>query len=217
MACMHTQGVLTSVTAALCCVSMPQRVTFMLQVALKAVQRRLNSHSTGMENATEIQRLQGALDQASLQYKQLLEQFTRLQEKAAALSSSAQSSTQLQAANAVLVQDFERSQAQFKRSEQQLQQSQEQLRQHMQKALKMQQLVENLSKAAADMHSVVEQAEISSQAQSASNLRAVHDTVHNKLSRHESHSSDSDFSSSELLLPTLWKPQRERHIAPTGF
>ena len=214
---MHTQGVLTSVTAALCCVSMPQRVTFMLQVALKAVQRRLNSHSTGMENATEIQRRQGALDQASLQYKQLLEEFTRLQEKAAAFSSSAQSSTQLQAANAVLVQDFERSQAQLKRSEQQLQQSQEQLRQHMQKALKMQQLVENLSKAAADMHSVVEQAETSSQAQSASNLRAVHDTVHNKLSRHESHSSDSDFSSSELLLPALWKPQRERHIAPTGF
>lgn len=191
-----------------------------MQVALKAVQRRLNSSSTDeSQNVDEIRRLQGALHQASLQYKQLLLQFAQFQEKSAAHMTSTEDLAQLHASIAGLKADFKQSQAQLQQSQQQLQQSQEQLKQHMQENEKMQLLVEKLGKAAAELHAVVERAEATPQAgfSARHNLQAVHDAVHDKLSRYESHSSESEFSSTELLLPALWKPQKERHIAPTGF
>lgn len=188
------------------------------------MQRRLVSSSTDdSQSIDEIRRLSGALHQASLQYKQLLLQFAEFQEKSAAHKTSAEDLAQLYASTAGLKADFKQSQAQLQQSQQQLQQSQEQLKQHMQESEKMQLLVEKLGKAAAEMHAVVERAEAAPQARAAGgfsarhNLQAVHDAVHEKLSRYESHSSESEFSSTELLLPALWKPQKERHIAPTGF
>ncbi len=188
------------------------------------MQRRLNSSSTDeSQSVDEIRMLQGALHQASLQYKQLLLQFAQFQEKSAAHKSSTEDYAQLHASNAGLKADFKQSQAQLQQSQQQLQQSQEQLKQHMLENEKMQLLVEKLGKAAAEMHAVVERAEAAPQPRAAAgfsarhNLQAVHDAVHDKLSRYESHSSESEFSSTELLLPALWKPQKERHIAPTGF
>ena len=194
------------------------------QVALKAIQRRLNSSGTDeSQSVDEIRRLQGALHQASLQYKQLLLQFAQFQEKSAAHKTSTEDLAELYASNAGLKADCKQSQAQLQQSQQQLQQSQEQLKQHMLENEKMQLLVEKLGKAAAEMHAVVERAEAAPQPRAAAgfsarhNLQAVHDAVHDKLSRYESHSSESEFSSTELLLPALWKPQKERHIAPTGF
>ena len=195
-----------------------------LQVALKAVQKRLNSSSTdGSQHLDEVRRLQGALQQASVQYKQLLGQFTHLPGDKAQCKTSTEGLTRLQTANRELKTDFERSHAQLQESQQQLRHSQEQLQQHMQENEQLRQLTEKLSKAASEMHAMIDRAEALPLVPTAGgfsarhNLQAVHDAVQNKLSRYDSNSSESVFSSTELLLPALWKPQRERHIAPTGF
>ena len=188
------------------------------------MQRRLNSSSTDeSQSIDEIRKLQGALHQASLQYKQLLLHFAQFKEKATAHTTSTEDFAQLHNSHAGLKADFKQSQAQLQQSQQQLQQSQKQLKQHVQENEKMQLLVDKLGKAAAEMHAVIERAEAAPQARAAGgfsarhNLQAVHDAVHDTLSRYESNSSESEFSSTELLLPALWKPQKERHIAPTGF
>ena len=118
------------------------------QVALKAIQRRLNSSGTDeSQSIDEIRRLQGALHQASLQYKQLLLQFAQFQEKSAAHKTSTEDLAELHASNAGLKADCKQSQAQLLQSQQQLQQSQEQLKQHMLENEKMQLLVDKLGKA----------------------------------------------------------------------
>ena len=189
-----------------------------LQVALKVVQRRLNnSHSD-----TEVKRLQGALHQASIQHKRLLDQFPLLQERVAAQNCSTSALTQLQGANNALAKDLKESQQKLKQKQHQLQHSQEKLTHHTQEIDGLQQLVEKLSKAAAHMHELIDRTDMLSHVQAPFSpnprhaLQAVHDAVQSKLSRYESNSSGSDFSSTELLLPVLWKPDRERHLAPTG-
>jgi len=200
-------------------------------VALKALQRRLHSSAPDDSHSLDdVSQLQGALHQASAQYRQLLEQFVHVQHNANTHRSTAVELTHMQVANDALTEDLNQSQMQLKHSQQhleeskkQLQQSKEQLRQHAQESDRLQQLVEKLSKAAAEMHAVIKRVDASGRAQAAvsldnrHNLQAVHTAVQNKLSRYDSKSSDSDFSSTELLLPALWKPQRERHIPPSGF
>lgn len=171
----------------------------------------------------EIGRLQGALQEASTEYKQLLEQCVRRQVRQGSSEGRVANLTTLQAANKALTLALAESQQQVLQSQQRLQQSQEQLQRYVRETGKLQQLVEKLSKAVADMHGAVEKADCLGQKQGAintnsnNNLQAVHDAVQRNLSRYESNSSECTFSSSDILLPALWKPQRERHIAPTGI
>ena len=192
------------------------------------MQKRLNSsNSSGADekaaHLAEIGRLQGALQQANAEYKQLLAQCSRCQERGGSSQGRAVSLTELQAANKTLTQSLAESQQQVVQSQRHLQQSQEQVQRYVQETSKLQQLVEKLSKAVADMHGAVEKADCSGQKHGVisthvnNNLQAVHDVVQRNLSRYESTSSESTFASSDILLPALWKPQRERHIAPTGF
>lgn len=163
----------------------------------------------------EIARLQGALQQADTEYKKLLEQCC-IQERTGSNKNNAAGHTKLQAANQALTQDLAD-------SKQHLQRSQEQLQRYVQETDKLQQLVKKLSEAVADMHGAVEKADCVGQQHGAvsthahRNLQAVHAAVQRNLSRYESKSSECKFSSSDILLAALWKPQRERHIAPTGF
>lgn len=185
-----------------------------------------NSSSTHEKAAhlTEIGRLQGALQQADIEYKQLLEQCNRRQERGGSSQGRAVSLTELQTANKALTQDLAESHHQVMQLQRHLKQSQEQVQRYVQETSKLQQLVEKLSKAVADMHGAVETAQCSGQKPGVistrvnnNNLQAVHDAVQRNLSRYESTSSGNTFASSDILLPALWKPQRERHIAPTGF
>ena len=189
------------------------------------MQRRLNSSNSNTEevaNLTEFSKLQGALQQASIEFQQLLVQYKR-QQNGAHSRDAAASLAKLQTKNKALIKDLAESQQQVQQSQQQLQQSQGKLQQYIQETDKLQHLVGKLSKTVAEMHTMVEKAEASGQEQGNAvfsarhNLQAVHDAVHNKLSRYDSNSSGSEFSTSDILLPALWKPQRERHIAPTGF
>lgn len=198
-----------------------------LQVALRAMQKRLNSSSTaeGAPHLAEVGRLKGALRQADTEYRKLLEQGRR-QERTASTKDSVMGCAQLQASNKALKQDLADSQQQAKQARQHLQQSQEQLQRYVQETEKLQQLVKKLSEAVAGMHGAVEKADGLGQKQGSmgthihNNLQAVHDAVQRNLSRYESESPECRFSSSDILLPALWKApraQRERHIAPTGF
>ena len=195
-----------------------------LQVALKAVQKRLNSSNISIEEAakmSEISKLQGALQQASTEYQQLLVQYKSQQESDARSRGAAVRLTKLQTTNKALSKDLADSRQQAQQSQQQLQQSQEQLRQYMQETDKLQHQIAKLSKAVMEMHTMVERAEASGHEHENTvfsarhNLQAVHNAVQNKLTRYDSNS--SEFSASDILLPALWKPQRERYIAPTGF
>ena len=192
------------------------------------MQKRLNSsNSNGIDDKAahlaEVGRLQGALQQAGAEFKQLLEQCNRRQEQGDS-SQGRMSLTELQASNKVLTQHLAKSHQQVVHSQQCLQQSREQVQRYVQETSKLQQLVEKLSKAVVDMHGAVEKADCLRQKQSIlsthinnSNLQAVHDAVQRNLSRYESTSSECTFASSDILLPALWKPERERHIAPSGF
>ena len=195
-----------------------------LQVALNAVQRRLNSLDSSASNkAAEIRSLEGALHQSSVQYKQLLEQHKLMHSQASAQTSSAAEVTKLQTAHKQVCHNLDQSKAQLQQKKQQVQLLQDQLQQNVKDSRQTQQLVEQLSKAVADMHSVIDQAGAASEVDSASgfvarhNLQAVHDAVQDKLSRYESRSPAPEFSPDELLLPVLWKPQKERHIATAGY
>lgn len=197
-----------------------------LQVALRAMQKRLANSSSADQKAAhlaEIGRVQGALQQARAEYKQLLEQCSHHQETGESRKGRVVGMAELQAANKALTQDLAESEQHLVQSHRHLQQSQEQLQQYVQETSKLQELVEKLSTAVTDMHGAVEKAECLGQKQGAmssnanNNLQAVHDAVQRNLSRYNSSSSERTFASSEILLPALWKPQRERHIAPTGF
>lgn len=199
-----------------------------LQVALRAMQKRLNSSNSSdadekAAHLADIGRLQGALQQAGTEYKQLSEKFSGRQERGGSSQGRAVSLTELQVANKTLTQSLAESQQQVVQSRRHLQQSQGQVQRYVQETTKLQQLVEKLSKAVADMHGAVEKADCLGQKHGvigthvSNNLQAVHDAVQRNLSRYESTSSESTFASSDILLPALWKPQRERHIAPTGF
>ena len=193
------------------------------------MQKRLNisnSNGTGEKAAhlAEIGRLQGALQQADAEYKQLLEQCNRRQERGGSSQGRGVNWTELQAANKALTQDLAESRQQVVQSQRCLQQSLEQVQRYVQETSKLQRLVEKLSKAVADMHGAVEKADCSGHKQGVVtthfnnyNLQAVHNAVQRNLSRHESTSSNCTFASTDILLPALWKPERERHIAPTGF
>lgn len=196
----------------------------LLQVALNAVQRRLSSISAGESDiAAENRSLKGALQQASVQYKQLLEQYKLLQDHVASSNSSAVQLHKLQEVHKQVCQSLDQSQSQLQHSQQQLKQLQEQLQASARQAQQLQQVVDKLSKTVADMHAAIDSPQAAPEAQAPSqvsarhNLQAVHETVQNKLSRYGSKSSGSDFGSDELLLPALWRPQKERHIAPAGF
>lgn len=188
------------------------------------MQKRLNSSSTAEEapHLAEIGRLKGALRQADTEYRKLLEQG-RSQERTASTKDNVEGCAKLQAANKVLKQDLDDSQQQAKQSRQHLQQCQEQLQRYVKETEELQQLVKKLSEAVAGMHGAVEKADCLGQKQGAMgshvhiNLQAVHEAVQRNLSRYESESPECRFSASDILLPALWKPQRERHIAPTGF
>ena len=153
------------------------------------------------------------MQQCNDDYARLLEQFSCLKAEAASSNSQhfRQDISDLETANAAL--------------NRQLQQSQQQLQQHKQEADKAQQLLQQLSKAAADIHAASEKAEAPSSAaergsSARHNLQAVHDAVQTRVARYDSQhmeSEQSDDDSSEVLLPALWKPQKERHLAPTGF
>lgn len=196
------------------------------------MQKRLSSSSgSGTDekaaHLAEIARMQGALQQADIGYKQLLEQCKRRQEKEGSSHGRAVGLTELQAANKALTQDLAESHQQMVQSQRHLRQSQEQVQQYVQETGNLQQLIEKLSKAVWDMHGAVEKANSSEQkllqkqavinTHVDSSLQAVHNGVQRNLSRYKSNSSDCTFASSDILLPALWKPQKERHIAPTGF
>ena len=190
------------------------------------MQKRLANSSSDDQKAAhlaEIGRLQGALQQAHAEYKQLLEQCNYHQQTSDSSKGRVAGLAKLQAANKALTQELAESEQRLVQSHRHLQQSQEQLQQYAQETSKLQELVEKLSTAVADMHGAVEKAEALGQKQGAvrsnvnNNLQAVHDAVQRNLSRYNSSSSERTFASSEILLPALWKPQRERHIAPTGF
>ena len=175
--------------------------------------------NAALDNAdkAEAARLKGALQQSREDYQRLLEQFFHFKAESAAANSSSQHLKQrlsdLQTANAAL--------------NSHLHQSQEQLQRHMQEADKAQKLLVELSKAAADVHAVAEAQQVQKSASPASrglsarhNLQAVHDAVQHRMDRYDSneHSSgQSEDDSNELMLPALWKPQKERYLAPTGF
>ena len=195
-----------------------------MQVALSAVQRRLSSiNADDNESAAEIKSLTGALHQASLQYKQLLEQYRLVKSQVTSDSSTAAEYSKLQAMYKQISRDLQCSQSQLQQSQQQLQQSQEQLQQNVQETCQMHELVEKMSKAVADLHAAVDKAEAAPQARDQGafsarhNLQAVHNAVKDKLSGRQSSNSAVEFSPDDLLLPALWKPQRERHIAPAGY
>lgn len=189
------------------------------------MQKRLNSSSADQKagQMAEVGRLQGALQQAHAEYKQLLQQCSYHQQIGDS-SKGRVGWAELQAANKALTQELAESEQHLTQTHQQLHQSQQQLQQYVQETSKLQELVEKLSTAVADMHGAVQKAEcLGQQKQGAmssnvnNNLQAVHDAVQRNLSRYNSSSSERTFASSEILLPALWKPQRERHIAPTGF
>lgn len=193
------------------------------QVALKALQRHHRHAASDNSDKAEAARLKGALQQSSEDYQLLLEQFYRLKAEQAAASHGSyhmkQHVSDLQQANVAL-------HRQLQQSQEQLQQLQEQLQRHRQEADKAQKLLEQLSKAAADIHAVAEQQTqraVSSAPRGFSarhNLQAVHDEVQNRMARYDSQggeSGQSEDDSNELILPALWKPQKERYLAPTGF
>lgn len=191
------------------------------------MQKRLASSSSSADQKAgqlaEVGRLQGALQQANVEYKQLLEQCSHQQQTGESSKRRVVGLVELQAANKALTQELAESEQHLVQSHRHLQQSQEQLQRYVQETSKLQQLVERLSTAVADMRGAVETAEGLGQRQGAmsthvnNNLQAVHDAVQRNLSRYNSTSSEQTFASSDILLPALWKPQRERHIAPTGF
>ena len=191
-----------------------------MQVALKALQRH-GSSSSNTENAgskAEVEWLTGALQQARMEYQKLLLQHSNLQSSQVSSKEKATSMVELQAANKLLTIHLAKSQEQVQHLQQQVQ---EQLNWHTVETDKLQLLIEKLSGAVSEMHGMVDKAESTRQqadtACTKHNLQAVHDAVHTKLSRYESSSSESEFSPTDVLLPVLWKPQRERHLAPTGF
>ena len=192
-----------------------------LQVALRAMQKRLTNNAEA-PHVTEVARLKGALQQAETAYIQLLEQFCG-HERTASPKDCVGGSAKLQSENNALRQDLADSQQQATQSRQHLQQCQEQLQRYVKETEMLQQLVQKLGEAVAGMHGVVEKADCLGQKHGAisthayNNLQAVHDAVQRDISRYESRSPEHRFSSSDILLPALWKPQRERHIAPTGF
>ena len=197
-----------------------------LQVALRALQKRLTSSSSSSNTEApylaEVAQLKGALQQADTAYRKLLEQF-HAHERTASTKDCVGGSAKLQSENNALRQDLTASQQQATQSQQHLQQCQEQLQRYVKETEKLQQLVQKLSEAVAGMHGAVEKADCLRQKHGAisthayNNLQAVHDAVERDLARYESKSPEHRFSSSDILLPALWKPQRERHIAPTGF
>lgn len=190
------------------------------------MQKRLANSSSVDQKAAHlagIGRLQGALQQARAEYKQLLEQCSHQQQTGESSKGGVVGLAELQAANKGLTQELAESEQHLLQSHRHLEQSQEQLQRYVQETSKLQQLVEKLSTAVADMHGAVEKAEGLGQKQGAmstivnNNLQAVHDAVQRNLSRYSSTNSERTFASTDILLPALWKPQRERHIAPTGF
>ena len=193
----------------------------MPQVALKAMQKHHRNAALNDTDKEEIARLKGALQQSCEDYTHLLEQFSRFKAGSAALSSRTQQYKEdvckLQTANAALSQ-------QLQQSQEQLQQSQKQLRSQGKEADKAQKLLEQLSKAAADIHSAadrcVDQPSSVDAAKGFSarhNLQAVHSAVQSRMAAYGSKRPESEDNSDVLILPALWKPQKERYLAPTGF
>ena len=165
----------------------------------------------------EIARLKGALQQSCEDYTHLLEQFSRFKAGSAALSSRTQQYKEgvckLQTSNAAL--------------SQQLQESQKQLHSQGQEADNAQKLLEQLSKAAADIHSAADRCDdkpstvdVAKGVSARHNLQAVHNAVQSRMASYGSkipQSEPSEDDSEVLMLPALWKPQKERYLAPTGF
>ena len=192
-------------------------ISLYVQVALKAMQKHHRNAALHTADNAEVARLQGALQQSREDYQHLLEQFSQYKAGSAAANSSSQHLRQhmsdLQTANAAL--------------KSQLHHSQQQLQRHTQEADKAQKLLEQLSKAAADVHAVTEAQQVPTALPSASrgfsarhNLQAVHDAVQHRMDRYDStehRSGQLEDDSNELILPALWRPQKERYLAPTGF
>lgn len=187
-----------------------------MQVALKAMQRHSRHAASANTDKAEAAQLRGALQQSSDDYQRLLDLVSQLKAEQAAASNGTHHLEQR-------ISDFQHANAALER---QLQQSQEQLQRHMQEADKAQKLLEQLSQAAADIHAVAEQqtqrpvSAASRGFNARHNLQAVHDAVQNRMARYDSQDKDSEQSggdSDELILPALWKPQKERYLAPTGF
>lgn len=172
----------------------------------------------------EIARLKGALQQSCEDYTHLLEQFSRFKAGSAVLSSRTQQHKgdmcKLQTANAALSQ-------QLQQSQEQLQQSLKQLHSQGQEADIAQKLLEQLSKAAVDIHSAADRCDAKPLTVDAAkgssarhNLQAVHSAVQSRMATYGSNrpqSEPSEDDSDVLILPALWKPQKERYLAPTGF